>query len=235
MASRRSRPIAAPDIPAALHPAELGDLDDDAYLDEVAVGPGDDLGRTVRGLTISRSTVTGVRLSAATLDGVDLVDVRFEECDLSGTTFADATFRRVTFWRCRLSGVVAPDLVATDLRIVDCRADEIWLRAARFERCAIVDSDLTASDWYGARVKRSRITGTRLHRSELSGIELDDVALHGSTLDGVRGMGGLRNIVIGSDQVLDVALPVLAALGIRVDDAAADDPDDPHGTGSGGR
>ncbi len=226
MASRRSRSIAAPDVPAALEPADVGDLDDDAHLDEVAVGPGVDVGRAIHGLTISRSTVTGVRLTAATLHGVELVDVRFEDCDLSGTTLVDAELRRVTFRRCRLSGLVAADMVATDLRIVDSRADEVWLRAARLERCAIVDCDLTGSDWYGARVARSRITGSRLDGSELSGVELDDVALHGSTLADARGMGGLRNVVIGSDQVLDIALPVLAALGIRVDDAAAGESDD---------
>lgn len=230
MASRRRRPIAPPDVPAALRSADVGDLDDDAHLDEVAVGPGVDIGRTVRGLTITRSTVTGVRLTAATLDGVELVDVTFEDCDLSGTTFADAVFRRVAFRRSRLSGVVAADLVATDVRIVDCRADEIWLRAARLERCALQDCDLSGSDWYAARVVHSRVTGSTLDGSELSSAVFDDVALHGSSLVGVRGAGRLRNVVIGSDQVIDIALPVLADLGIRVDDAAADE----HDEGDGG-
>jgi hypothetical protein len=240
MSSRRprARAVTPPDIPAVLERADVGDLDDDVRLDEVAIGAGVDLGRTVRGLTIVRSTVTGARLTGATLDGVELVDVVFEDCDLSGTTLADAVLRRVAFRRCRLSGVVAADLAATDVRVADCRADEIWLRASRLERCAFVDCDLSGSDWYGARVSHSRITGSRLDGSELSAAVFDDVALHGSSLEGVHGAGALRNVVIGSDQVVDVALPVLAALGIRVDDSAADELDAEHDgdeDGSGGR
>jgi hypothetical protein len=216
--------IAEPNLPPTFAPAEPGDLDDYATLDGVAIGPGVDVGRTVRGLEVRESTLTGVRLPGATFDGIELLDVVFEDCDLSGTTFADATLRRVVFRRCRLSGVVAADLTGADVRVADCRADEIWLRASRLDRCEFADCDLTGSDWYGARIARTRIVRCQLDGAELSAIELDDVALHGSTLAGAHGIGGLRNVVIGPDQVLDVAVPVLATLGIRIDDDPAPDP-----------
>jgi uncharacterized protein YjbI with pentapeptide repeats len=146
-----------------------------------------------------------------------MADVLLEDCDLSGTTFAETALRRVTFRRCRMSGVVAPDLGATELRVIDCKADGIWLRAARLELCELVECDLTGSDWYAARVRDSWIVRCDLSDSELSAVDMDGVALHGSTFAGANGVGSLRNVVIGPDQVLDLALPVLATLGVRVE------------------
>ena len=62
---------------------------------------------------------------------------------------------------------------------------------------------------------------------ELSQAKLDDVALHGSSLAGVLGGDGLRNVVVGPEQVLDLALVVLPSLGIRIED--------PPGRRRGGR
>jgi hypothetical protein len=48
------------------------------------------------------------------------------------------------------------------------------------------------------------------------------VALHGSSLAGVRG-ADLRDVVIGTDQIMEVAVAVFATRGIVIDDAAGDD------------
>ena len=115
---------------------------------------------------------------------------------------------------------MAAALAATDVRLVDCRADEAWFRMARFERVAFEGCDLTGSDWYEARVRHSRIVRCRLDGAELSKAAFDGVALHGTTLAGIRGAGRLRNLVIGPDQVVDVALAVFGPLGITVADEA---------------
>jgi hypothetical protein len=44
------------------------------------------------------------------------------------------------------------------------------------------------------------------------------VAIHGSSIVGVRGLGSLQKLIISGDQLIDVAIPVLAERGIRVDD-----------------
>jgi uncharacterized protein YjbI with pentapeptide repeats len=102
--------------------------------------------------------------------------------------------------------------------VIDSKADEAWLRMSVLDRCAFADCDLTGSDWYRAKVAVTRFVGCRLDGSELSQATFDEVALHGSTLDGVRGAGSLRGLVIGSDQISDVALPLFAALSIRIED-----------------
>jgi hypothetical protein len=50
------------------------------------------------------------------------------------------------------------------------------------------------------------------------------VDLHGSILDGLLGAGALRGLIIASDQILPLALPILTAHDITVDDTYFDDP-----------
>jgi uncharacterized protein YjbI with pentapeptide repeats len=126
------------------------------------------------------------------------------------------------FRRCRLSALVAAEVVASDLAMIDCKADEAWLRMARMERAEVTRCDLTGSDWYRAQVKQARITGCRLAGANFSLAKLDDVALHGSSLAGVLGGDGLRNVVVGPEQVLDLALVVLPSLGVRIEDPPDD-------------
>jgi hypothetical protein len=56
---------------------------------------------------------------------------------------------------------------------------------------------------------------------------MHDVALHGSSLSGVRG-ADLRDVVIGSDQVVEVAVAVFATRDIVIDDELDEaEPPDP--------
>ena len=215
---------AAPRLPDPRDPVDLADLDDDRTVDAAHI-EGAAVGAEIDQLVLRDTSLAGCRLTGTTLSGLELVDVVLSDCDLSGATLAGAALRRVTFERCRLSGLVANDLTAADVTWRDCRADEAWLRSVRLEHCDLVDCELTASDWYGARVERSRLLRCRLDDSELSTAELRDVALHGSSLAGVRG-AALRDVVIGSDQVVEVAVALFATLGIAVDDDAGDDPGD---------
>jgi uncharacterized protein YjbI with pentapeptide repeats len=217
---------APPALPDDLAPADLDALDDDVRLEEVALGPGFAADLEVEGLTVVRSRLSGLRLPGATFRDLALVDVVVEDCDLAGVTFVSSRFERVVVRRSRMSGVVAADLHAADTRLDDVRADEIWLRAARLDRCELTGCDLTGSDWYDARVAASRVTGCRLEGAELSSLKLDDVALHGSTFAEASGLGDLRNATIDAGQLVELGLPVLARLGIVVDnDALSDDGD----------
>ena len=211
-----------PRLPDVLDAAALDLAGDDDTLEGVRCDGGEAAGRCVDGLTLRAAVLVGCRLTGATLSGLDMLDVVVRDCDLSGANLAGAVLRRVTFERCRLSGLVANDLSATDVSVRDCRADGAWLRAARLEHCDIADSEMTGSDWYGAEVRRSRIVRTRLDESELSTAVFADVALHGSSLSGVRG-AALRDVVIGSDQVIEVAVAVFGTYGIVIDDEADTD------------
>lgn len=48
------------------------------------------------------------------------------------------------------------------------------------------------------------------------------MALHGSSFEGLKGIESLLGVVIASDQMLSLALPLLARLGVTVDDEYLD-------------
>jgi hypothetical protein len=92
---------------------------------------------------------------------------------------------------------------------------------ADLERCELVDCDLEGADLTAARLPGSRIEGCTLDRAQLSKAAMAGTLLHGTTLEGVLGADALRGTTIGSDQVVALALPLFAALGITVDDGPA--------------
>jgi uncharacterized protein YjbI with pentapeptide repeats len=147
-----------------------------------------------------------------------LKDVVATECELSGTTLTSAVFQRVRFERCRMAGLVAAELSARDVRLVDCQMTEAWLRTSTFERCELSGCDLRDADLYAARLKDTRLVHSQLDGTEWSKATVDNVALHGSSLEGLKGVDRLLGVVIASDQLLPLALPLLAALGVTVDD-----------------
>jgi hypothetical protein len=108
--------------------------------------------------------------------------------------------------------------------------DEAWLRSAVLDHCAFEDCDLTGADLLGARLTDVRFVGCRLDGVEFASVWTEGtVALHGSTFEGASGLSDLRGLVIGHDQVLPMALPILAAHGVRIDDDYLEGPDDPGG------
>ncbi|HJR26408.1 MAG TPA: pentapeptide repeat-containing protein [Acidimicrobiales bacterium] len=227
-APRRATPVAAPDLRDELTVVEDLVLHDDERVEDVDTAAcGLDADQPIEGLQLRRVRLVGPAWTGVTLRDLHLRDVVIEGGELAGVSFEGATFERVAFLRCRLSGIVAPALRATDVRFVDCRMEEAWLRAATLERAAFEDCALPRADLYAARVRQSRFERCDLTEVELSQAELDDVAFHGSRIEGITGGAALRNAVIGSDQLLVFAGPVLHAAGIVVDDDYLRAPDEP--------
>ena len=176
----------------------------------------------VPGVEIVRSWLVGIRLTGLELVDLRLLDVVLVDCELSGAVLVGARFERAVFTRCRMSGVVAAELQAEDVRFDGCQMDQAWLRASRLDRNEVVDCDLRGADLYDARVTRSAFRRCDLTELDVHGSDFEAVSLHGSTIDRLKGAEALHDVTIGSDQLVPLALPVLAAQRIRVDDDAPD-------------
>jgi uncharacterized protein YjbI with pentapeptide repeats len=215
--------VAAPEVPDNLSEAEDA-LADDARLEAVRLS-GAWVQESLEGVEISSSVVRGLRLTGSSIDGLHLNDVVVTDCELSGVTLTASIFRGVRFERCRMSGLVAAELNARHVQMTDCQMDGAWFRMASFVRCEFSGCDLRDADFYAANLKDVRLLHSTLDNTEWSKAALDNVALHGSSLDGLRGVKALRRLVIGSDQLLPLAIPILNSLGIVVDDAYLDSDD----------
>ena len=157
------------------------------------------------------ATVAARSSRAASSIGVHLVDVVFDDCELSGALLLDGRLTRVQFNRCRMSGSWRR-VGRRRRRFLDCKLDGANFRMSSWERRLAAlrapDADLGA-----CVVAHVRLFGCNLSGADVAKVRLDDVALHGSNLDGLRGADALRGAVIGSDQV--VPLAVAAAGGPR--------------------
>jgi uncharacterized protein YjbI with pentapeptide repeats len=125
---------------------------------------------------------------------------------------------RVEFHRCRMSGAMLAGSTLRDVLFTECRLDTANLRMVEGRQCELLEADLRCADLYAARLTASRIQDCDLSGAELSQAMLERARLHGSVLRDLKGVGALAGAVIGSDQQMDVAMSLLGASGITVDD-----------------
>lgn len=202
---------------------DLADAPDDvieagARLEGLSLSGADVSDRRLDGLKLTNCVVSGLAFTGSTSRFVEMVDVIFRNCEFSGCTLDTARLHRVAFNGCRMAGFAMPHVEAAHVAFDDCRLNEAWFRASKLDHVRFADCDLTEADFYQAEIDCTLFVGCALSRAEFSQSRLQNVALHGSTLDGLKGGDALRSLTIGSDQALNVALPIFTALGIVIDD-----------------
>ena len=218
--TKRAR-IDAPRLPAQLDAAGPTAIEDDLILSGVELTAADvvDASASEASLVeITSSRLRGVRLCGWTFERLRLADVVLDDCDLAGITLTSTTFVRVHLRNCRLSGMQAPGLRADDVLVTDAKADGVNLRMANVTRSAFVRCELVELDVGSATLSDVDLVRCDLSRADFHHARLSDVALHGSSLDGVRGAASLAGAVVGSDQLVSLALATFDAIGIVVDD-----------------
>lgn len=212
----------APPRVAELLSGEWEALADGVSWSEVDATADASFGGSAADCEIVGSRLRGVRLTGATFDRVRLVDVALDDCELSGVDFQEATFVRVRFFRCRMSGVVATALKAEDVVFGECQLTGSNFRSSSFQRCEFADCDLSEADFYAAKLTHGVLRRCRLTSTEFSKAACNGLDLRGSRVEGIKGCDALRGAVIGSDQMVPLGVALLASLDIRVDDDPRD-------------
>jgi uncharacterized protein YjbI with pentapeptide repeats len=208
-----------PRLAAGLRSQAL-DLCDEAELIGLALS-GDASGAAVADVEVLECSLGGVRLTGASFERSRLADCVVTDADLSGVVLDDCSLQRVEFRSCRLSGLQAAGCRFADVGFVDCRLDGANFRMSAWERADFAGCDLADADFYDAGLSDARLLRCDLSRVQLSKARLDGADLRGSTLADVQGADSLRNVTIGTDQVIPMALAVFGALGVVVDDGDA--------------
>jgi uncharacterized protein YjbI with pentapeptide repeats len=181
---------------------------------------GDLSGQIADHVEITACALRAVRLTGARLENLRLVDVLAVDCELSGAIVTEASLQRVEFVNCRMSGLVISDAKLRHVHFHDCKLDDSNFRfvkaeQARFDGCSLVDADFS-----NAAFTASAFAFCDLRTAEFSKAAMKGTRLAGSNLEGIRGASSLRGVVVGTDQVLPLALGVFADLGIVIDDDA---------------
>jgi uncharacterized protein YjbI with pentapeptide repeats len=147
-----------------------------------------------------------------------LVDVLVEGTDFSGAEIEEATFSRVTFKNCRMSGVSVPRSQMRDVSFDDVRLDDVNFRMSTGERVLFDHVNLVRGDLYAAHLSSTCFFDCDLRGADVSEAKLKGARFHGSELSDIKGGEYLRDIVIDSSQVLPLAIRIFAGLNIRVED-----------------
>jgi uncharacterized protein YjbI with pentapeptide repeats len=220
-----SRPgILPPRLSPVLGSGGVALTDEATWADEEITGSF--AGQQAAHVDVRGCRLRSARFTAAQLRRLRLADSVVEDSEFSGAVLADLAATRVEFRRCRMSGLIASGGHFRDVRFIQCRLDEANFRMTVWKRAAFWDCVLRGADFSSAELVAAQLEDCDLTEVEFSNAQLAGARLHGSVLDGLRGAAGLRGIVIGTDQVLPLALSVFAGLRIRVDD----DPDDVSGS-----
>jgi uncharacterized protein YjbI with pentapeptide repeats len=206
-----------PRIPRGLATVAGWSFDDEPVVSEVALG-GDFAELALEEVAIERCRVSHVAFTGSELHRFRLTDVVMENVELSGVDLDESSFDRVAFRDCRMSGVILTRCTFTDVTFVDCRLDQANLRMSRAKVMAFDGVNLRQGDFYGATLEHTRFFDCDLTGSEFSKARLQDARFHGSNLTDLKGGQYLGGSTIESGQVLPVALGVLSALDIRIDD-----------------
>ena len=167
---------------------------------------------------VEQSRIVQAQFTGALLSRSRLTDVVVENSDFSGAELDEAVIERVEFRECRMSGVIFSRCSLRDVRFVGCRVNEANFRMSKIAQVLFEDVELRGSDFYAATMESTSFFDCDLTNAEFTKASIPDVRFHGSTLLDLKGAEYLTGAIIESSQVLPVALAVLAALRIRIDD-----------------
>jgi uncharacterized protein YjbI with pentapeptide repeats len=206
-----------PRLPEGLGAAAGWLLDDEASISDLVVG-GDFVGQEHENVLFERCRISNAAFTGSQLHRLGLTDVVVENADLSGADLDESSFNRVHFRDCRMSAVILTRCRLVDVTITDCRMDQTNLRMTEAKSVAFENVDLSEAEFYAATLENTRFFDCDLTASEFSKARMKEVRFHGSNLLDLKGGQYLGGSTIETAQVLSVALGVLSALNIHVED-----------------
>lgn len=162
--------------------------------------------------------LTGCVLDGAVLDGLRLVDTTIAEASGSVLRSLGGVWRDSEWRGCRFGALDASSAKLTRVEFVDCKIDLLNLAGADLTDVTLTRvriGELALGDASGKGVKLVDCTVGVL---ELHNTRIDPLDISGSTLtDEVRGLNGLRGVVLSERQCLDLAPAMARFLGARLE------------------
>ena len=175
-------------------------------------------GRDASGMRLRES-----RLVDVTLDSVSMSNARFEDVVVTGGSWANsraagASFRRVRLDGVRLTGAAIAESAIRDTRFVDCRADLVSFRFAKFERVQFERCRLDEADFYGATFDSAVFLNCDLTGALWAEATFVRSEMRGCELSRAGNPERLRGVRMPWPDVLNAAGVLAQAVGIEVID-----------------
>jgi uncharacterized protein YjbI with pentapeptide repeats len=207
-------PPRPPDLPHELQPGDPA-LEDQGRYDELLISEPDWAGRELNGVQFDEVRIAGGDLSGAALKDGGFADTVIERANLATLRAERASLMRVRFTGCRMTGVQWTESTLRDVVVEDCRMDLASLRFSRLERVLFRDCVMTGLDLYETSLTHVVFERCDLRETELRGARFNRSLLHGCDLEGIRGVEGLKGAALPWPDLVQLAGPMAAALGIE--------------------
>jgi len=183
------------------------------------------------GASIARSQLLGVPMAGSQLRALRLVDVELRDVDGANSDWRSAKLSRIVFEGCRLTGLTAIEMEATDVVFRDCKLNLANFSHSTLQRVVFEGCVLDEAYFSGSKLNSVRFDGSQLRRTRFDAVEISDVDFRGSELMPDGDVLVLRESIIDSLQLISLA-PLLARdAGITVSD---EDPEDEPPPARGG-
>jgi uncharacterized protein YjbI with pentapeptide repeats len=176
------------------------------------------IGRDAERVEITGSELRGVRFTGSRLDHLRLVDVLAVDCELSGAIITVASLQRVAFVNCRMAGLVISDSKLRHVRFESCKLDGANFRFVNANHVVADDCSLVEADFTNAVFTKSAFSRCDLRAGVFTKASVAGTRFAGSNVEALQGASSLRGAIVGTDQVLPVALGVFGDLGIVISD-----------------
>jgi uncharacterized protein YjbI with pentapeptide repeats len=168
-----------------------------------------------RSVTIEDARITG-SLGGAKLHDLHLHDAQIDGADLANVDLTDAHLNRLTITDARLTGANLTKATLQDATLTGCRLDFAILAGARIDRVVFRDCVITEATLEQAQLRDVRFESCDLTRSSLGQSTHTRVELHQCRLAEVRSLSDLRGVAMPYPDLVDQAVNLAGALGIRV-------------------
>lgn len=209
---------AVPNLPPNLSASsDLGVLfDEDDDLEELHVADSQSPGLETSGATIRDSLIEKSDLSATDMKRFDVHNCKIVGTNLTGSKFAESSWRTIAITGCRASGVQFQNSTLSDVRFVDSKLDLANFRFATMKNVIFENCILDDVDFNDAALKNIEFISCRLNKVSFTGAKMSGVDLSQSTLEEVRGIGSLRGATISEDQLVQLAPYFAAEAGLKI-------------------
>lgn len=207
--------IHPPRLPKSLPTNEAEKLADHAHIFQSGLNGLDYNHLRAGGLILEQVKARKVQLLGSMLPGLRVVDTALETCELSGSQWERAFFRRVTFQGCRLLGTQMLDGIFEDVGFVNCQAEGLLLvsgkfKNCRFSKCVLRKASFDGADASGVVFDNCDLTEVDFHLAKLKATDF-----RSSQIGGLRvGVEEMQGAIIAPHQ----ALQVIGLLGVKIQD-----------------
>ncbi len=171
-------------------------------------------------IQIDGSLLKGVNLSGLQLEQYELTDSVLQKVDGIGLRSSDSHWLRVQASDARMTGADFGSGHFEDCVFRNLKLDEAGFRFATFKRVRFEQCILRKADFSSAKLQHVVFTDCDFNTINFNSAVCSSVNIQNQDLTTLKGVFGLKNATISSEQLIQLAPLLAAELNFQLDDSA---------------